>query len=119
MIARSLGSDSGNAFVALGQRARKMSGKVLVACEFVGFSLALGIYALAPGRASLAFPFAAIGAFGLWGTVDHVLESPPRLRSWRRSALRAFQFVIAAAGIGCTIATAFVAAGWLMGTFVL
>jgi len=117
MIASSV--DSGNAFVALARRARATPGPVLVACEVFGFSLALIVYAIAPAHSALAFPFLGIGAFGLWGTIDHVLESPPRLRSWRRSALRGFQLMIALAGIGCAMATGFLAAGWLMGTFVL
>jgi hypothetical protein len=111
--------ESGNAFVALAHRAKATPGPMLVACEIAGFGTALVIYAIAPSHASIAFPFLAIGAFGLWGIIDHVLESPPRLKSWRRSALRSFQFLVAMMGITFAIATGFVAAGWLMGTFVL
>lgn len=119
MISQPLDSESGNAFVAIAERARSIRGPILVACEILGFAGALTIYALVPNHLSFAYPFLSIGAFGLWGTIDHLLESPPRLKSWRRTLLRKFQFVIALAAIACASATGFVAAGWLMGTFVL
>jgi hypothetical protein len=68
---------------------------------------------------SLIYPFVAAGAFGLWGTIDHLLESPPRLKSWRRSLLRRFQLIVGIAGMASAIAAGFAAAGWLMGVFVL
>jgi hypothetical protein len=119
MMSPSLEHDSGNAFVAIARRARTTPGPWLVVCEIAGFTSALAIYALVPSHSSAALPFLAAGAFGLWGTIDHVLESPPRVRSWRRSALRALQLLTSAAGIACAVATGFVLAGWLMGTFVL
>lgn len=119
MISRSLESDSGNAFIALAHRARITRAPTLVACEILGFAGALAIFALVPAHLSFVYPFVAVGAFGLWGTVDHLLDSPPRLKSWRRSLLRQFQFFIAIAGIASAIATGFAAAGWLMGVFVL
>lgn len=119
MIAQRVGPDSGNAFVAIAVRARSTRAPVLVACEVAGFGAALAIYALIPGRTALALPFAAAGAFGLWGTVDHLLESPPRIRSWRRSLLRQFQLLVALVGMGFALAAGFAAAGWLMGVFVL
>ncbi len=118
MISPSI-DDSGNAFIALAHRAKATPAPVLVACEIAGFGTALAVCAIAPSLSKIAFPFLAIGAFGLWGIVDHLLESPPRLKSWRRSALRAFQLLVAITGIAFAIATGFVAAGWLMGTFVL
>lgn len=119
MISEPVESDSGNAFVAIAERARSIRAPFLVACEILGFASALTIYALVPDHLSFAYPFLAIGAFGLWGTIDHLLESPPRLRSWRRSLLRKFQLLIGLAAIACACASGFVAAGWLMGTFVL
>ena len=119
MTSPSLESRSGNAFVAMAERARLIRAPVLIACEILGFAAALMIYALVPNHLSFAYPFLAVGAFGLWGTIDHLLESPPRLRSWRRSLLRKFQLLIGFAAIACASATGFVAAGWLMGTFVL
>jgi len=64
MIARSLGTESGNAFVALAQRARLTRAPVLVACEVIGFTAALAMYALMHEHASIAFPVLSIGAFG-------------------------------------------------------
>lgn len=119
MTSQRLESESGNAFLAIAERARTIRAPVLVTCELLGFAAALTVYALAPSRSSFAYPFLSIGAFGLWGTIDHLLESPPRLKSWRRSLLRKFQLVIGLAAISCACATGFVAAGWLMGTFVL
>ena len=119
MISTSVESESGNAFIALARRAKLAPGPFLIACETVGFGAALAVYALIPARSSLALPFLGIGAFGLWGIIDHVLESPPRLKSRRRSLLRGFQLAIAMAGIACAAATGFLVAGWLMGTFVL
>lgn len=118
-MSASVESESGNAFVALARRARLASGPLLIACEISGFAIALALYALTPQHSSAALPFLGFGAFGLWGVIDHKLESPPRLKSWRRSMLRGFQVAIALAGIACAIATGFVVAGWLMGTFVL
>jgi len=119
MISTSVESESGNAFVALAKRARVAPGPFLIACEVTGFATALAVYALTPQHSSVALPFLGIGAFGLWGIVDHVLESPPRLKSWRRSLLRGFQLIVAIAGIAFAVATGFAIAGWLMGTFVL
>ena len=119
MTSQRLESKSGNAFVAIAERARSIRAPVLIACEVLGFASALAIYALVPGHSSFAYPFLSIGAIGLWGTIDHLLESPPRLKSWRRSLLRKFQLAIGLTAIACACATGFVAAGWLMGTFVL
>ena len=119
MTSQRLESGSGNAFVAIARRAQSMPAPVLIACEVLGFAAALMVYAFAPQRLSLAYPFVSIGGFGLWGLVDHLLESPPRLRSWRRSLLRRFQLLIGAAAIACAAASGFAAAGWLMGVFVL
>jgi len=119
VISTSVESESGNAFVALAKRAKLAPGSLLLACETIGFGAALTVYALAPAHSAIALPFLGIGAFGLWGIIDHVLESPPRLKSWRRSLLRGFQLAVAMAGIACATATGFVIAGWLMGTFVL
>ena len=119
MISRSVESESGNAIIALAHRARSARASVLVACEVLGFAGALAVYALVPNSSSFAYPFLAIGGFGLWGTIDHLLESPPRIKSWRRSLLRQFQLLIGVSTIACASATGFVAAGWLMGVFVL
>ena len=119
MISTSIEHESGNVFVALARRAKLAPGPVLLACETTGFLAALTVYALSPSHAAIALPFLGIGAFGLWGIIDHVLESPPRLKSWRRSLLRGFQLSVAVAGVACAAATGFVIAGWLMGTFVL
>lgn len=119
MTSPAVNPDSGNALFAVAGRARSTRAPVLIACEIVGFAAALTIVALWPEYYATAFPFGALGAFGLWGTIDHLLQSPPRLRSWRRSALRGFQILVALGGVACASAAVFIAVGWMMGIFVL
>ena len=119
MTSPAVNPDSGNALFAVAERARSTRAPVLIACEVIGFASALTIVALWPDHYGAALPFVALGAFGLWGTIDHLLQSPPRLRSWRRSALRAFQILIAVGGVVCAGAAVFIAVGWMMGIFVL
>ena len=119
MISPAATPDSGNAFYAVAERARSAKAPALISCEIAGFTLALSILAIWPDHYGAAFPFGALGAFGLWGTIDHLLQSPPRLKSWRRSLLRTFQVLVAIGGVACASAAVFIAAGWLMGTFVL
>lgn len=118
MIARTVDQQSGNILVAIAQRARATPGATLVVMEAIGLAGGLALSAWHSPGPQLSLPFFAAGAFGMWGIIDHVLESPPRIKSWRRSGLRGFQAVVAAAGIGCAIGTAFIVAGWLIGTFI-
>ena len=107
-----------NAFFAIANSARQMPDWVLVLLETSGFVTALAIYAWTP-RSLEALPlFIGVGALGLFGIVDHVLQAPPRLRSWRRSTLRGFHFLTAVVAVLCALATVFVLTGWMIGTFI-
>ena len=108
----------GNAIVALADKARSSPSWILLSLELFGLGGALAAYAMSPHKPAIVFPFLGIAAFGLFGTVDHVLQTPPRLKSWRRSLLRGFRFVAGAAGVVCAAATVFLISGWMIGTFI-
>lgn len=110
---------STNAFIAIGQRARKTSDSTLVAVEAAGFACVLAVFAWAPHTLDLALPAGATGAFGLWGVTEHMRVSHRRMFKPVRFLLRTFQSLVAAGGIAAAIATGYALIGRLMGTWVL
>jgi hypothetical protein len=110
---------SSNAFVAVADKARQMSDWTLVSAEVAGFALAIAILAWAPRTLELALTSVAIGALGLWGVTDHMLESRPRLVAPARWTLGGFRFLIAAGGIAAAMAAGYAFVGRLMGVFIL
>ena len=112
-------ASSSNAFLAIAQKAREMSDRRLVALEVVGFGAALTILALTPRNLELAFLATALGALGIWGVTDHVLESRRRASAPVRWVLKGFRFAIAAVGVTAAIASGYALIGRLMGVFIL
>lgn len=109
---------SANAFIAVGQRARRTSDRMLVVIEAIGFTCVLAVFAWAPHTLDLALPAGAIGALGLWGVTEHMRVAHRRMFKPLRLILRGFQSMIAAAGIAAAIATGYALMGRLMGTWV-
>lgn len=110
---------SNNAFIAVAQKARQLSDGKLVAAEVVGFGGALALLAWTPRTLEFAFLATALGALGLWGVTDHMLESRRTLIAPLRWMLSAFRFSIAAVGVAAAIAAGYALIGRLMGVFVL
>ncbi|HZK78417.1 MAG TPA: hypothetical protein VFC35_05865 [Gemmatimonadaceae bacterium] len=112
-------ANSSNAFVAVADRARRTSDRVLVTVEIAGFGCAIAVIAWAPHTVELTLLTSAIGALGLWGVTDHMLESHRRLVAPLRWMLEGFRFLIAAGGIASAIASGYALVGRLMGVFIL
>ena len=112
-------ASSNNAFIALAQRARRTSDVNLVAAEVVGFAGALAVLAWTPRTLELAFLAIALGALGVWGVTDHMVESRRRASAPLRWVLSWFRFMIAAAGVAAAIASGYALIGRLMGVFIL
>jgi hypothetical protein len=108
-----------NAFLAAAQRARRSSDRALVAAELLGFTAALGILFVAPRAWIVALPAVALGALGLWGVTDHMIDARRKLIAPLRWILSAFRFLIATTGVAAILATAYAIAGILMGTWIL
>jgi hypothetical protein len=107
-----------NAFLAAAQRARRSSDRALVAAELTGFTAALGILFWSPTAWIVALPAIALGAFGLWGITDHMIEARRRIIAPLRWILSGFRFLIAAAGVVAVLATGYAIVGILMGTWI-
>jgi hypothetical protein len=112
-------ASSNNAFIAVAQKARRMSDAKLVAAEVIGFGGALAVLDWAPRTLELAFLATALGALGVWGVTDHMLESRRRAMAPLRWALSGFRFTIAAVGVAAAIAAGYAMIGRLMGVFIL
>lgn len=107
-----------NAFIAAAHRARRSSDRALVAAELVGFTVALGILLWSPHAWVVALPALALGALGLWGITDHMIEARRKLIAPLRWILSAFRFLIACTGVAAVLATGYAIVGILMGTWV-
>ena len=112
-------ASSNNAFIAVAQKARRMSDGKLVATEAVGLGGALAVLAWTPRTLELAFLSIALGALGVWGVTDHMLESRRRAVAPLRWLLSGFRFTIAAVGVAAAIASGYALMGRLMGVFIL
>jgi hypothetical protein len=112
-------ASSDNAFVAIAQKARTMSDQKLVGAEIIGFGGALTVFAWTPRTLELVFLATALGALGVWGVADHMVESRRRASTPIRWALSAFRFMIAAVGVTAAIASGYALIGRLMGVFIL
>lgn len=112
-------ASSDNAFIAVADKARRMSDANLVAAEVVGFGGALAVLAWTPRTLELAFLATALGALGVWGVTDHMLESRRRAIAPLRWVLSGFRFTIAAMGVAAAIASVYALIGRLMGVFIL
>jgi len=110
---------STNAFIAIAEKARRTSDRALVVAEGLGFAGAIAVVAFAPKTIELALLATALGAFGLWGVTDHMLEARRRLIAPLRWILSGFRFMIAAAGIAAAIGAGYALIGRLMGVFIL
>jgi len=107
-----------NAFLAAAQKARCSSDRALVAAELTGFTLAIGIVFWSPHAWIVALPAVALGALGLWGITDHMIDARRRLIAPLRWILSAFRFLIATAGVLAILATGYAIVGVMMGTWV-
>ena len=96
-----------------------MSDRKLVAAEVVGFGGALAVIAWTPRTLELALVAAALGALGMWGVTDHMVEARPRTIAPLRLALSGLRFTIAALGMAAAIAAGYALIGRLMGVFIL
>lgn len=112
-------ASSNNAFVAVAEKARRMSDRKLVAAEAVGFGGALAVIAWTPRTLELALVAAALGALGMWGVTDHMVEARRRTIAPLRLALSGLRFTIAALGMAAAIAAGYALIGRLMGVFIL
>lgn len=112
-------SSSSNAFIAVAEKARRMSDPGLVAAEVTGFGGALAVLAWTPRTVELAFVGVALGALGVWGVTDHMIESRRRSMAPLRLALLGLRFTIAVVGISAAIASGYALIGRLMGVFIL
>jgi hypothetical protein len=108
-----------NAFLAAAGRARRSSDRALLAVELAGFSVALSILFWSPRAWIVALPAIALGALGLWGITDHMIDARHTLAGPLRWILSAFRFLIATAGIAAVLATGYAIAGIMMGTWIL
>lgn len=112
-------ASSNNAFIAVAEKARGLSDAKLVVAETIGFGGALAVAAWTPRTLELAFLSIALGALGIWGVTDHMLESRRRSNAPLRLALSGFRLSIAAVGIAAAIASGYALVGRLMGVFIL
>jgi hypothetical protein len=112
-------ASSNNAFIAIAEKARRLSDAKLVAAEAIGLGGALAVLAWTPRTLELAFLSIALGALGIWGVTDHMLESRRRASAPLRLALSGFRFSIAAVGVAAAIASFYALIGRLMGVFIL
>jgi hypothetical protein len=112
-------ASSNNAFIAVARKARRMSDAKLVAAEVMGFGGALLVLAWTPRTLELVFLTTALGALGVWGVTDHMLESRRTATLPVRWALTGFRFTIAAVGLTAAIASGYALIGRLMGVFIL
>jgi hypothetical protein len=108
-----------NAFIAAANRARRSSDRALLAAELVGFTFAIGILFWSPRAWIVALPAIALGALGLWGITDHMIDARRRIIAPLRWILSGFRFLIAATGVLAVLATGYAIVGILMGTWVL
>jgi hypothetical protein len=109
-------TESGNAFTALGQRARRTASRSLVVIEAAGLGCALAIWTWSPERWLLTLPFLALGAFGFWGVTDRMLRANRRrMDPIVEVILRSVRFATAAAGIACAATVLYFALGKAMG----
>lgn len=107
---------SSNAFFAVAERARRTSDKRLVVAEASGFAVAIAVFAFEPESWSLALPAVSVGALGMWGITDHMLDARPgRLVAPLRWTLSIFRFAIATIAIVAAIAAGYSLVGKLMG----
>jgi hypothetical protein len=112
-------ASSNNAFVAVAQKARRLSDRRLVAGEVIGFGGALAVLAWNPRTLEIGFLAIALGALGAWGVADHMLESRRRAAAPVRLLLSGFRFAIAAVGVTAAIAAGYALIGRMMGVFIL
>lgn len=110
---------SNNAFIAVGQKARELSDAKLVVAEAIGFGGALAVAVWNPRALELAFLSVAIGALGIWGIADHMLESKRRASAPVKLVLRGLRFSVGATGIAAALASGYALIGRLMGVFIL
>jgi hypothetical protein len=108
-----------NAFLAAAHKARGASDRALVTAELIGFSVAIGILFWSPRAWIVALPAVALGALGLWGITDHMIDARKRLIAPLRWILSSFRFLIATAGVAAILATGYAIAGIMMGTWIL
>ncbi|MGH9418891.1 MAG: hypothetical protein ACRD3J_02865, partial [Thermoanaerobaculia bacterium] len=108
-----------NAFLAAAGRARRSSDRALVVAELAGFSVALAIVFWSPRAWIVALPAVALGALGLWGITDHMIDARRKLIAPLRWILFTFRFLVATAGVVAVLATGYAIAGIVMGTWIL
>ena len=109
---------SDNALIALAGRARRASDRSLAAAELSGFAAAVAVLALAPGSPDFALPLIAIGALGLWGITDHMIDARRKLISPLRWGLLAFRLLVAIAGVAAAVLSGYAIIGRLMGVVI-
>jgi hypothetical protein len=109
---------SDNAFVAVANRARRASDRSLAAAELAGFAAAVAVLALAPRSLDFALPAVAVGALGLWGITDHMIDARRNLLPPLRWALLGFRLFVATAGVGAAVLSGYALIGRLMGVVI-
>jgi hypothetical protein len=107
-----------NAFLAAAEKARRASDRALVAAELIGFTVAIGILFWSPKAWIVALPAVALGALGLWGITDHMIDARRRLIAPLRWILSSFRLLVATTGVVAVLATGYAIVGILMGTWV-
>lgn len=109
---------SDNALVALASRARRASDRSLAVAELSGFAAAVAVLAVAPGSPGFALLLVAIGALGLWGITDHMIDARRKLLLPLRWALLGFRFFVAVAGVAAALLSGYAVIGRLMGVVI-
>jgi hypothetical protein len=118
VTAARLSRDPGNALVAIADLAKATPNPWLVGIEAVGFAIALGIWFWIPGSWRLSLPFLSLGAYGIWGVIEHFIGPYRRRRPTpiRVIILRPFQLLVAVGGTLAAMVSFFILVGNLIGT---
>ena len=103
-------------YAALAERARRTSDGALTAAAAVGVLAVLGLVLGRPAWWTLVTPLVAVGAFGVWGTLERERvatehDSPAR-------AIVAGQWAAVVVGTGALLVAAFRVLGALIGTVI-
>jgi hypothetical protein len=104
-------------YAALAERARRTSDGALTAAAAVGVLAVLGLVLWRPTWWTLVAPLVAVGAFGVWGTLERERvatehDSPPA------RAIVVGQWAAVVVGTGALLVAAFRVLGALIGTVI-
>ncbi|MFL5574901.1 MAG: hypothetical protein ACJ79S_02885 [Gemmatimonadaceae bacterium] len=107
-------------YAALAARARRTSDGALAGAAAVGILTVLGLTIWQPAWWALAAPLVALGAFGVWGTLERerAARQPAAGPTFVSRAIAAGQWVAVVAGTGAVLLASFRVLGALIGTVI-